>query len=63
MREGDRGLRENVYFNKNDNGSYFSPTISFLLHSEQKSSLCGTEKNTFPLSSGLKMDLIHKQED
>ena len=31
-------------------------------NSEQKSSLCGTEKNPFPLSSGLKMNLIPKWE-
>uniref|UniRef100_A0A8C8US07 Uncharacterized protein n=1 Tax=Peromyscus maniculatus bairdii TaxID=230844 RepID=A0A8C8US07_PERMB len=29
----------------------------------QKSSLRGTEKNTLPLSNGLRVNLIHKRED
>uniref|UniRef100_A0A8C7B8N0 Uncharacterized protein n=1 Tax=Neovison vison TaxID=452646 RepID=A0A8C7B8N0_NEOVI len=27
---------------------------------ENKSSLCGTEENTFPINNGLKMNLIYK---
>ena len=39
----------------------YNPFLSS--YSEKKSPLCGTEKNTFPLNNGLKMNLIYKWED